>query len=448
MALFEKKNFNGQVFGRYVDRIPNTIKNQLIKSGAIRMRPDLAASMKEGTGGNYISTPLLGLVNGEPVNYDGLTDIPADDTDTYMHDRVVVGRAKAWREKDFAEDITGGVSFMANIAQQVADYWNWVDQRTLIQILKGVFSMSDTAGAEFVATHTTDVTGNAASGDVGAGCISATTMNSAVQKACGDNKGIFSLALMHSSVSTNLENLKLVAYVKQVDANGMERELTLMSLNGKAVLVDDTMPTNTIYTAAGTYRVTIGGTVASGDKITVLGTEVTLDSTSGASATAAASAVATALGTNAKYTITASEGVITFVEKLGSYGAGAPAAAITSTEGTINVTTVTTPASTTAYTTYVLGLGAIELTNCGAKVPYEMDRDPKTAGGQDLLYSRQRKCFAPYGISFTKNAMARMSPTNVELANGSNWELVNTGGSTKQYIDHKNIPIAQIISRG
>ena len=29
------------------------------------------------------------------------------------------------------------------------------------------------------------------------------------------------------------------------------------------------------------------------------------------------------------------------------------------------------------------------------------------------------------------------SPTNVELANGSNWELVNTGGSTKQYIDHK-----------
>ena len=77
-----------------------------------------------------------------------------------------------------------------------------------------------------------------------------------------------------------------------------------------------------------------------------------------------------------------------------------------------------------------------------------MDRDPKSAGGQDLLYSRQRKCFAPYGISFTKNAMATPSPTNAELANGLNWELVNTGGLTKQYIDLKNIPIAQIISRG
>ena len=57
MAIFEKKNFNGQVFGRYVDRVPNPIKNQLIKSGAIRMRPDLAASMKEGI--SLPMTPIL-----------------------------------------------------------------------------------------------------------------------------------------------------------------------------------------------------------------------------------------------------------------------------------------------------------------------------------------------------------------------------------------------------
>ena len=77
-----------------------------------------------------------------------------------------------------------------------------------------------------------------------------------------------------------------------------------------------------------------------------------------------------------------------------------------------------------------------------------MDRDPKTNGGEDILYTRRRFSFAPYGISFTKNAMSSLSPTNAELANGANWELVNTGGSTKQYIDHKNIPIAQIISLG
>lgn len=39
----------------------------------------------------------------------------------------------------------------------------------------------------------------------------------------------------------------------------------------------------------------------------------------------------------------------------------------------------------TAYTTYVLGEGAIILDDIGDAVPYEMSRDPKTNGGQDTL---------------------------------------------------------------
>ena len=73
------------------------------------------------------------------------------------------------------------------------------------------------------------------------------------------------------------------------------------------------------------------------------------------------------------------------------------------------------------YTTYVLGAGAIEYTNCGAKVPYEMDRDPEKNGGEDTLYSRQRKIFSPYGISFNNSGI--VSPTDEQLKTGSNWEL-------------------------
>ena len=103
----------------------------------------------------------------------------------------------------------------------------------------------------------------------------------------------------------------------------------------------------------------------------------------------------------------------------------------------------------TEYTTYLFGDGAIEYTNCGAKVPAEMARDPKTNGGQDTLYNRQRKCFAPYGISFTKAHMSSNSPTNAELEDGANWELVNTNdGANKEYINSKAIPIARIISLG
>lgn len=91
----------------------------------------------------------------------------------------------------------------------------------------------------------------------------------------------------------------------------------------------------------GVYTVTIGGTVASGDKITVDGTEVTLNSSTGASVTAAAAAVVTALGSNANYTAESEAGVITLTEKTGKEGTGQPTASIVSTAGTVTVATVT-----------------------------------------------------------------------------------------------------------
>ena len=135
----------------------------------------------------------------------------------------------------------------------------------------------------------------------------------------------------------------------------------------------------------------------------------------------------------------------------GAYGAGAPAVSKTSTAGTATLTVDTAPIAedSVAYVTYVLGDGAIEYTDCGAKVPYEMDRDPKVHGGEDTLYSRQRKCFAPYGVNFTKAYMESLSPTDAELENGANWELVNDNStSTKTYLNLKAIPIARIISLG
>ena len=351
---FDAKLFNGEVFQKYVDRIPNLHLNELVKSGAVVTRPELASAMSDQVGGNYLTTPLKGLIGGDPLNYDGVTDITATSTQTYSHSRGVAGRAKAWTEKDFSYDITGGVDFMENVAQQVSEYWTEQDQIMLISILNGIFSMSDTAGAEFVEEHTHDVSALTNTENV-LGYMDATTLNTAVQKAAGDHKGQFSLALMHSKVATDLENQNLLTYIKYNDANGMQRDTNIATLNGRLVIVDDDMPVITSGT-----------------------------------------------GTSA-------------VKK---------------------------------YVTYVFGRGAIEFTNCGAKVPYEMSRDPKTNGGQDTLYSRQRKCWAPYGISFTQNTMSTLSPTNAELALGANWEIVNTGGSSKVYLPHKAIPISRIISLG
>lgn len=63
----------------------------------------------------------------------------------------------------------------------------------------------------------------------------------------------------------------------------------------------------------------------------------------------------------------------------------------------------------------VLGNGSISYEDLGVKVPYEMNRNPEKNGGQDTLYTRQRKVFAPFGISYEKKSQATLSPTNEEL---------------------------------
>ena len=472
MGLFDAKLFNSEVFQQYMDRIPNVKLNELVKSRAIVARPELASAMADQVGGNYLTTPLKGLISGAvPLNYDGETNITSNRTKTFSHSRVVVGRANAWTEKDFSYDITGGVDFMENVAQQIAEYWDEIDQDTIVHILNGVFSMSDAEGAAFVQSHTYDVTGVTNSENV-VGYMDGTTLNTAIQRACGDHKGKFSLAIMHSFVATNLENLKLLVYLKYNDANGLQRDLSIGTLNGRLVMVDDSMPTSGSVTTQGVWNFEVTTPAVAGDKITIFGQTYTFVANSatpeaneikvGANGTAAqqASNIVAKLGAltsgpATQYTIAvASSTKVQFTQKTTAYGAGAPTASAeqVGTSGAIVISAVanTTPkVEVVEYTTYVFGDGAIEYTNCGAKVPYEMDRNPAANGGEDTLYSRQRKCFAPYGISFTKASMSSLSPTDAELEMGANWELVNSNeNGTKSYISSKAIPIARIISLG
>ena len=347
MSKFNTKTFNAEAFGAYVDRIPQLKKSELIRSKALRGNSEIKRAFSSQTGSAYAILPMYGLLDGEPLNYDGVTDIEADTTDTYERGVVVVGRAKAWTETDFAEDITSGGGFMDSVAMQVSEYFDNVDQDILLSILEGIYNMTGKENEEFVNEHTYDIT------EIDDGMVEPATLNKAIQKAGGDNKNCFTIAIMHSEVATNLENLNLLNYLKQTDSKGIQRDLTLATWNGRAVIIDDSMP-------------------------------VTEDS-SGKS----------------------------------------------------------------IYTTYILGKGAFDYEDIGAKVPFEMDRNPAVRGGMDTLYARERKCFAPFGISYLKNNQASLSPTNEELKDGSNWELVNNGSETdKKYINHKAIPIARIISKG
>lgn len=242
---FDSKSFNPEAFGRYVQNVPNLKRNELIKSRALAGNPEIRSVFSSQTGTAYARIPMFGNLDGDPQNYDGNTDIVPGTTTTFEQGVVVFGRMKSWEEKDFSTDITGGVPFMSNVAKQVVRYWEEIDQGVLLAILAGIFGMTGEANLKFVTGHTLDITG-ATGNDVQGNPLNkvgAASLNTATQQACGDNKGAFSLAILHSTVATNLENLKLFKYMTQTDADGITRNLAMGTWNGCTVLVDDGMPT-------------------------------------------------------------------------------------------------------------------------------------------------------------------------------------------------------------
>ena len=358
MAKFDSKSFNPQAFGAYVKKIPNVTKTELAKCGAVGTNEQAASALSNQTGSLYARVPYFGRISGKTSqNNDGGTDITSTNTTTYEQGFITASRMDSWTERNFSKNITAGVDFMDNVASQIGDYKMEVKQAMLLAILEGVFSMKTTgttaaekAAKEFIAKHVYDITSK--TGDEA--LVGAATLNKAIQKACGDNKNVFKLVIMHSEVATNLENMKLLKFMTQTDGDGIERELALATWNGRTVLIDDNMPTEEV--------------AAAGD----------------------------------------------------------------------------VPAYT-AYTTYILGDGAIVLDDIGDAVPYEMSRDPKTNGGQDTLYVRDRYIIGVDGISFEKPASITASATNSDLATGTNWNIINDGTTA---IPHKAIAIAKVVSKG
>lgn len=377
MGTFDSKTFNSEVFLRYLSTIPDTTKNELIKSGVLVRNENLKSALSAQVGGNYIVRPYKGLIAGVAQNYDGNTNITANTSTTYKQGIVVVGRQTGNTEKDFSYDITGGTDFMSNVAVQLAKFWENVDQTTILKILKGI------SGVPAFADHIYNANGE----------IGAVTINNATQKACGDNKRAFACAFMHSAVATQLENLQILEYVKFTDKQGITRSTTLATINGKVVFIDDSMP---FVAVARTYVKT---------------RDVAIDP--------------------AKDYYTNSGSTYTLVET--------PSLSDIATYYEVDVE------AHNEYTTYILGAGAFEYCDVGVKVPVEMDRNPALAGGQDYLYSRQRKAFIPSGFSFDITNISSDSPTDAELEDSNNWAVVTDATGTETY-PTKAIPICVIKS--
>lgn len=80
------------------------------------------------------------------------------------------------------------------------------------------------------------------------------------------------------------------------------------------------------------------------------------------------------------------------------------------------------PVSSTTYTTYIFGPGAIGYAEGNVKNGSEVGREPLLGGGTDYLANRRRFVMHPRGIRWAGNVSP--SPTNAQLATTTNWNRV------------------------
>ena len=390
MEIYRGKIFNEEVFEKYTKTLPSTKENSLIKNGLFTVVNKYKSKLVDQTGGYAIEEPIKGRLGGTPSNYDGSTNIEkGTERPTFQQRKIAYGRAKAWGEYDFASDISG-TNFKPE-AQEVKDYWDENRQGVVLSILKGIFGMSGGVNGQFVEKHTYDISEE----DGTAANMAADTMNRAAQKALGDKKAALNMIFMHSAVSTNLEGLNLINFLKYTDDQGIERDLTIGTFNGRLVVVDDEVQELNGYDEA-------------------------------TSATTGALKVVSSSPSAGQILLTDVKGSDFYPEDVAANDYVVAA---------------------NKYVSYAFKQGFFEYEDLGVERPNEIVRDAYTKGGYTDLVTRIREIIVPYLISY--KGTGAVSPTNANFATGSNWELANDGAAEdKVYVDGKLIPVVRIISRG
>lgn len=227
--------FDAELFVQAWGEAPDPVKTALLNSGVLVNDPVAAAKLQND--GNLYTLPFYNILDGDEVNYDGATDITSTETSADVQTGIAYGRAKGFTARNFVAELSGSDPF-GHIVNSVARYWNKKRQNRIIGLLDGIFGITnDPAWAK----HTVDL--SVTTGEPYK--IEATTLNDVATDTLGDNKSAYAVAIMHSNVARTLENLQLLEYWKQTDANGIQRPTTLASANGYLVIIDDGVPVDT-----------------------------------------------------------------------------------------------------------------------------------------------------------------------------------------------------------
>lgn len=232
-GLFGGFPFDPEVFADYMAEQP-TWNDAIIASGIIT--EDQTIMNLIGSQGNVATLPFYTPIDADvtanlPLNNDGLTNNTPIEISGSKQTAMLIQRMKAWKAKDFTRELTGA-NPMQHVANSVAGYYRQVWTTELMNIIDTVMGLSA------VQNHITDI---AATGSTVSDTnkIDETTLIYAEQKALGDAADNFGMIIAHSMIVARYKALGLVDFVKYNEANGLQREITMPTVNGKILLQTD-----------------------------------------------------------------------------------------------------------------------------------------------------------------------------------------------------------------
>ena len=229
-GTFDNFYFDPEVFGNYVDQ-QDYLKTAIIASGVMIEDPTLSGLV---TKGNVGTVPFYNPVDADldkPLNYDGKTANTPTGLEGGKQSFMVIERMKAWTDKELTRELTGA-NPLQHMGDRTVTYWKQVWQRKLVE------AMEMAVGCTGMENHVTDL--STSSGSIAEkNKINETSALDVCQKACGDMADRFSLVIMHSVIFTAFKKMQLIDYVKYSDPRGLVPEITLPTLDGKIVVVDD-----------------------------------------------------------------------------------------------------------------------------------------------------------------------------------------------------------------
>lgn len=206
-------------------------KSALVAAGIISMDPLFASLVSKG--GELITMPFWQDLSGN-------SQVPASDGTELTTKKIGASndaarrqiREDAWAVQGLSE-ILAGDDPMAAIVDLVADYWVRDEQTMLLATLKGVFADATMSGSVL------DI--HQASGTVtSAHTLNGVTMLDATQL-MGDRSDRLTAIAIHSAVHTYLQKLDLIDFVKDSEGGA-----DISTYQGRRVIVDDNMPTETV----------------------------------------------------------------------------------------------------------------------------------------------------------------------------------------------------------